>query len=164
MRVLCKVLHLIGLTMFLGSIWVYIAQGTPLETPLITSYVRDSVWQLVRTLTIPGLALTIVSGMSLACLQRRPFTSPFVRTKLTVGIVIAINTYYIAAAIRHAAEVTHTGVFELSQLTEHLHQETLFGAANVLCALGLIAYSVHTVRGTRRLKNETTFRPTSGQI
>lgn len=150
MRIALKVLHLLGLTMFLGSIWVYIAQGTPLEAPVITAYVRGSVWTLVRTLTIPGLALTIVSGVGLALAQRRAFSSAFVRTKLLVGTVIAINTYFIADAVQHAAAVTSTGTFALAELEFYLHRETLIGAANVLCALGLIIYSVRAVRGVRR--------------
>lgn len=137
-----KFLHFIGLSLFLGSIWVYIAQGTPMETPLITQYVRLSVFHLIKTLTLPGLTLMIISGFGILYFKRQLLQSRFFKIKLIGAMILFINSIFILYIAKNSAISASSLPMTTTVLHSYLVKETIFGAVNVLIILFLIGYSV----------------------
>lgn len=100
-----KLLHFIGLTLFLGSIWVYVAQGTPMESVIIMQYVRENVLQLIETLTFPGLVLMVLSGFGMTLFRREILRKQFFKVKLAFSVLLLINTRHILT-IAHQSAMT----------------------------------------------------------
>lgn len=137
-----KFFHFIGLTLFLGSIWVYIAQGTPMDFLPITHYARENVAHLISTLTLPGLMMMIFSGFFMALCRKELFKKTFFKIKLFISIMLLINTIYIFKIAKKSAILMETPSFDWKVLADFLHQETVFGAVNVVFILFLVGYSL----------------------
>ena len=120
---LFKFFHFVGLTLFLGSIWVYIAQGTPMENELITEYVRATIVDLIEHLTLPGLILMIITGMGMVLARPRLFKTTFFKIKM----VFAILSFMLASLILIIAK---RAVIEASHLPEALTFPNRINAKN----------------------------------
>ncbi len=139
---LFKIVHVLGLTLFIGSVWVYILQGTPLHDPHVTQFIRHTYVTLIKTLTLPGLSLMFISGIGMSISRPALLRTTFFKIKLSTSLVLLINSSYLlriaqratqaAAELPHAATTLHT-------LLQH---ETLLGAVNVGLTLLLLSYSV----------------------
>lgn len=141
-----KCLHLIGLTLFLGSIWVYIAMGTPLEPQLITVYVRHSVSSLVMILTLPGLLLMITSGIGMSLLKRRLLSPKYmvIKSLLTFGILSI--SFFVVKSIKLSACLVQKLPAENLMFQGALKHEVVFGAINVSLILITITYALYAVK------------------
>ncbi len=139
-----KFLHFIGLTLFLGSIWVYIAEGTPMEIIPITQYVRMTIMELIEILTIPGLVLMIISGFGMLLLRRSLLKSRFFKIKLTGSIIVLLNACYILFIAKQAVIAAGGLPLATDVLQGLVLRETIFGAFNVLIILFLIGYTIST--------------------
>lgn len=69
-----KFLHLLGLTMFLGSIFghivVSVLGGAP-DSPFFL-FARQNVTMATQIVTVPGLGMAIISGLGMVVASRRP--------------------------------------------------------------------------------------------
>jgi hypothetical protein len=141
-----KCLHLIGLTLFLGSIWVYIVMGTPLEPQLITAYVRHSVSSLVMILTLPGLLLMITTGIGMSLLRRRLISPNYLMTKSILSFVIITISYFVIKSIRLSASLVDKLPADTLLFQQALKHEVIFGAINVSLILITITYAIYAVK------------------
>lgn len=137
-----KFFHIVGLTMFLGSIWIYIAQGTPMDSVLVTTYVRTSVANLIAIITLPGLLLMLGSGVAMVLARRGLLTTRFFKIKLGVGLLVLINALLILSFDKQAAIMSHHLPEYLNIMQNEILKESIVGALNVLFVLFLIGYSL----------------------
>jgi uncharacterized membrane protein len=139
MRKLLKALHMLGLSLFLGSIGVYIAltaqHGVP-GTPAF-GVLRAQILLGTRCITVPGLLATLASGSGLLWMNRRRMQRWQI-AKAMVGCLLLVNTWLLVApAIQAAADLSAIPVNSqpmIGELNSALRIETVAGALNVLLA------------------------------
>src|SRR5579875_1948704 len=107
-----KIFHFLGLTLFLGSIWVYITEGTPMNDKVITSYVRNTIVELIQHLTLPGLVLMIVTGLGMVISRPILFKSTFFKIKLLCTVLVFLFAKQILSIAKQSA-------MEAAHLPEH---------------------------------------------
>ena len=153
-----KVCHLIGLTMFLGSIFGHIVASAGGGAPGTAGFLfaREQIALATRALTLPGLLLAVVSGIALASYGRlSPVRNRWIAAKAMLAALIVFNsTVFLAPAGRHLvaaavalsqnqAEVTAAGI-EAALNTEHIA-----GAINIVLTLAIVSLGVFKPRLTR---------------
>ena len=126
-----KVLHLISLTLFLGSIFGHIVAG--LAGGAVGGegflWARRSIAVATSALTVPGLALAMVSGAAMAAL------TPARRRWMIVHAALALAVARIAVfAVPPAGAGANVG--------PALAREHAFGALNILLTLAIVALGV----------------------
>lgn len=139
---LFKFIHLVGLTLFLGSVWIYIAEGTSLESKLITQYVRRTLVELIQQVTIPGLGIMIISGIGMVLIRRPLLKSAFFKIKLLISFLLLINSNHILSIAKNAMTTSENLPHSLLLLKSLISQEAICGAVNVTLILFLIGYSL----------------------
>lgn len=149
---LFKFIHFIGLTLFLGSIWIYIAEGTSLETTVITNYVRKTMVDSIQHLTFPGLFMMIISGLGMVALRRALFKSTFFKIKLLISILLIINSNHILSIAKQAMIAALALPDSILLLKSYIFQESIYGAINVTLILFLIGYSLIANKSMKALK------------
>jgi hypothetical protein len=139
MRKTLKTVHMLGLSVFLGSIAVYIALNTQHYDPGTPAFaqLRDQISLGTRYLTLPGLWATIASGVGLLWVNRRHLQRWQI-AKAVVGFLLLSNTWLLVGpAIKSAAILSAVPMFSqenIGQLAEALKTETVAGAVNVALA------------------------------
>jgi len=142
-----KLVHLLGLTLFLGSISSFILisgllEGASLELLVFGRRFIDSG---TRLLTIPCLWMICLSGLWLA-LARRATGGGFVRIKLAIGILMVLNTHLLITPAVHAALDIATRSLAagavLPQFQDAYLRESIAGAVNVAFALVAVVVGV----------------------
>jgi len=157
MRKTLKAVHMLGLSLFLGSIGVYIAltsQHVTLGTPAFGE-LRAQILLGTRCITIPGLLTTLLSGFGLLWINRRQMQR-WQMAKAVVGCLLLFNTWLLVGpAIQGAADLSAVPVLSqqrIGELSSALRIETMAGAGNVLLALLEIWLAVF--RPALRIRNE----------
>lgn len=139
MRKTLKTIHMLGLSVFLGSIAVYIALSTQHLVPGTEAFaqLRDQIALGTRCLTLPGLLATIASGLGLLWVNRRQLQRWQI-AKAVVGLLLLSNTWLLVEpAIKSAAILSTVAIFSqhtMGELAAALKTETLAGAVNVALA------------------------------
>jgi len=135
MKTSLKILHIISLSIFLGSIATYIFLGSLISENQTVALELNRQWVASSTgyLTIPAMWLTGLTGL----LMRRKSTARWLWAKLVGFIFIVLNTHvFIYPAI--LTSVTSVGENSI-QFNEAMQQEAAFGAINLLLIITLIA-------------------------
>ncbi|KAB2915080.1 MAG: DUF2269 family protein [Hyphomicrobiaceae bacterium] len=146
-----KFLHLLGLTLFLGSIFghivVSVLGGGP-HSPLFL-FARQNVTTATNVLTIPGLGLAIVSGIGMAVISRlSPLRARWLALHGSLALVVAAIA---AVAIIPAGRDMLQGAIALrdgspdvaaAQILTAKRIEDIAGAINILLALTIAAIGV----------------------
>lgn len=154
-----KTLHLIGLALFFGSIAGHVVAAVHAGTPGSPTFLfaREEIVTATRALTLPGLALALVSGVGmilatrLALLRQRWLIAHGI-----VGVVIAvIAAGVLAPAGRHALALTFDLATDTSEATayrlgEVLHTESVAGGINILLTIAVILLAIFKPRLNRR--------------
>jgi Predicted integral membrane protein (DUF2269) len=146
-----KFFHLLGLTLFLGSIFGHIAVsvlgGGP-DSPNFL-FARQDVAAATQALTMPGLGLAILSGIGMAVIARlSPSKTRWLAVHGGLALVVAIIAITaILPAIRqilHDAIALRDGLPEAStaQILASKRIEDTAGGINVLLALTVAAIGV----------------------
>ena len=139
MRKTLKTVHMLGLSVFLGSIAVYIASSTQHLEPGTPSFaqLRDQISSGTRSLTLPGLLATLASGLGLLWVNSRQLQRWQI-AKAIVGLLLLSNTWLLVEpAIESAALLSRVAVFSrasMGQLALALNTESAAGAVNVALA------------------------------
>jgi small-conductance mechanosensitive channel len=139
MRKIFKAFHMLGFSLFLGSIAVYIALSTQHWSPGTPAFaqLRDQIALGTRFLTLPGLLATLASGFGLLWLNRNQLQRWQI-AKAIVGFLLLFNTWLIVGpAVKSAAHLSATAVFsqaKIGELGSALKIETVAGAINVSLA------------------------------
>jgi len=139
-----KAVHIVGLAMFLGSIFAHIAAGQvpgATDDPPAMLFARQDIDLATRYVTLPGLAMALFSGALMAAkgypglLKRRwlrlHLLAALIVTAITVTVMIPAGRQILAAA---AAVAGGTGSREA--FADLANREHIFGALNILLVLG----------------------------
>ena len=142
-----KVIHIVGVAMFLGSIFAHIATGlvpgAADQAPAMLA-ARQAIELATRYVTVPGLVVAIVSGALMVATAHRGFfkrrwlvlhmAAVAVIAAITVIVMIPVGQELVAAAKAVGAGTMTPAAFAGAAIREHL-----FGAVNILLALAAIA-------------------------
>lgn len=145
-----KMLHLVGIIMFLGSVFGHVATavlgGTAIGSPEFLA-ARENISALTQALTLPGLGLTILSGLAMAvagCVNPLRARWLFLHGALAAAVA-ALALMFVAPAGRRVLEgalTAHSGPARLSEVEIALFSEQVFGALNIVLALAVIGVAV----------------------
>jgi hypothetical protein len=141
-----KFLHLLGLTLFLGSIFGHIVAGALAGAPGGPAFLaaRAQIVEATRLLTLPGLGLLLVSGAAmLAAARMSPLRADWLTAHVAGAAVVAVNSLlFVCPAGRQALALTRAGEYG-EALSRAILAEDGFGAVNVALALALIALGLY---------------------
>jgi len=145
-----KVCHLIGLTLFLGSILGHLATSVAAGEPGTAGflYAREQIAFATRVLTLPGLFLAIASGIALARVSRQsPLRVRWLAAKVALTVAIAINSIaFVAPAgarvLAGTVALSHGEPVALAQIVADHNTETIAGAANIVMILAIVLLGV----------------------
>lgn len=138
----CKLIHIVGFALFLGSILAHTvtsrAEPGASEASFVL-YARDTICIATRALTVPGLLLLILSGIGMAWLTRGELLRRrWLQIHAAIAVVIAANTVVIVIAVAKlasAARAWSDGRGSLEAFASPAAIETFAGAANVAMIL-----------------------------
>ena len=150
MRYLLKVLHLLSLAIFFGSIVTYIFMGELVSGEGIASLKvsRELTASGTLYLTLPALFLTGLTGV---LMSGKPNTR-WLWSKVIGFILIAVNT---KAFIYPAIEASVLNFDKPEAYSTAMQQEVIFGGINLFLILSLIAIAVIKPRFKRKSKPQT---------
>ena len=144
---LLKILHLIGLSLFLGSIFGHIVAsvlgGAPQagnEAAFLAS--RVHITAATRYLTMPGLLLTLATGVGVQSWSLK--RDVWLRAHVFAAVLIALLAFFvIVPAGSEMLRLAQQGVAEhVGQIKAAHKVEDMVGAANILLAVLATALGV----------------------
>lgn len=147
MRTVLKIVHLTAMAVFIGSIPAHIVLAGVADPVAAASFaaLQEGKMATIRALTLPGLAVTVVSGLALAW-QGRAFHRRWVRAKVALSALIAINGALVLTptgqAIAAAAREGVSSGTVPAVLAALETREAAFGAVNLLLILAVIVVAV----------------------
>ncbi len=145
-----KVIHILGVAMFLGSIFGHIATGQvpgAANNPPAMLFARQAIELATRYVTLPGLVIAILSGASMVASGypgsfKQRWLVPHVAAAaaiaaITVAVMVPVGHDLVAAAKAVVAGTMTPEGFAASAVREHL-----FGAVNILLAFAAIVLGI----------------------
>lgn len=146
-----KLAHFAGLTLFLGSIFTFIAlsvqtQGAPL-CDLV--FARRAISAATGHLTLPGLWVAVIAGVGMAVL--REGGGRVVLTKFVLGVLILMNAcLLVRPAVNEATSIAigglKAGALDQSYKAAFLREE-VSGVLNIVLAMTAAVVSVRGLGG-----------------
>lgn len=148
---LLRVAHLVGFATFLGSVLGHVVIGLTAGEPGATSFLlaRDDIVSTNQALTVPGLALTVASGLALMLTGR---LSPLRQRWLAVhaGLAVAVSVVAMAVllpagqtiAAEAAALVRASDPAAAARVAGRLRVESVVGAINIVLTLAIVTLGV----------------------
>jgi len=145
-----KALHLIGVIMFFGSILGHITVGLVpgvADDPNTALFAREAIAVATTYLTLPGLALALLSGIYMAAKRGGSvFRTRWLMLHALFGTVIVLNAalvlYPIGQELLEAALQVAKGALPIDQLGDMAGREAAFGAVNVVLCLVMVFVAV----------------------
>jgi len=146
-----KILHLIGLTLFLGSVFGHIASGIvggDVGSGAAFASAREHIVFTTRILTMPGLLLAILTGIGLGLLsgQMKRRSRWFVAHGVLGFAVLAVAAIFVIPAGKDIlALLPALGANDLparEAVGWHQLVEGIAGAVNVLLTLAIVTLGV----------------------
>lgn len=111
---------------------------------------QDAKHRSTLFLTLPGLGLTVASGLALAALRPELARSRWLWLKALLAIAIVANGALVLSPVGEAIAAlaqAHAGAEALAPL---LRRETMFGALNLVMVLAVVVLAVARPRLGRR--------------
>jgi hypothetical protein len=149
-----KVIHFIGLAMFLGSVFAHISvnavPGVGTD-PAATLTARQAIVAATTWVTLPGLLLAIASGLGLTILGGHGFgRTRWLTLHQAAALLVLLNAVLVLApAGREAVEAARSGSMET--VAAAAAPEGRFGPVNLLLTLAAVVLAVAKPRlGQRR--------------
>lgn len=145
-----KLLHLIGLVMFLGSILSFIAinkfVGANPDATLIF-HQRQFVSAITWTLTIPGMwILVIAGGLTALTGKYRLIEHRWLIAKLVLAALILVNgTFFIPPLVAQVTSIATQGAIQGQLLPTYIPlkvKEDMYGIANFIMILIAIILAI----------------------
>jgi len=142
---LLKVIHLISLAVFIGSIITYIFISAMIENASINEINagRKIIAEGTGGLTMPALWLMILTGI-ISGLKKFGFRSRFFQIKTASAAALLINAYlFIIPAVTEATEIAlqSAEILPVEYYTAYM-KESVFGAVNIMITLTAIILAV----------------------
>ena len=147
MKSVIKFIHLLGIILFLGSIFTFILVSALVQDKPLSdlAFGRQVIAAGMKMLTLPALWIILLSGILLG---KGKWQGKYFQVKLALGLVILLNAHFVIAdavlhASRLAAGASVTGVLSPDYLLAYT-KESVMGAVNVLLALFAMGYALRT--------------------
>jgi len=150
-RNLLKVVHLLGLVTFLGSILVFILVSELNNHASLErlASAREIISSGVLIFTLPGMWLAVLSGIALAYRSGR-LRNGVVRLKAVLSLLIVVNAHFIVVPnVNKATAIAQSSLQAGALDPQYAHTyllESIFGGINVLLILALIILAVTRLR------------------
>jgi hypothetical protein len=147
---LLKTCHLLGLTLFLGSILSHIVAGAAAGAPGTASflYAREQIALATQFLTLPGLALSVLSGIALVAVSRlSPLRNRWLAAKIALTLAVMANSALFLApagarALMGALALSKGEADAMIEIVAALRAEQYAGAVNILLILSIVLLGV----------------------
>lgn len=146
---LAKTIHIIGVAMFLGSIFAHIAAGMAPEVttnPAAMLFARQTIATATLYVTLPGLAIAVVSGLFMTHYGKFGlFRERWLTLHQLAALVMVANALVMLvpigrAAVEAAAAVAAGNTAEA--LAALMAKEHVFGAINIVLAVAAVLLAV----------------------
>lgn len=144
-----KIVHLIAMAVFVGSIPGHIvlgALGDPTANPAAFADYHAAKHALTQVLTVSGLTLTVLSGTMLAIMRRELLKQRWLRIKIALVVLITLNAALFLVPLSGAlAELAQTAVTQGTLPPEFdglAAREGITGAVNLAMIVAVIALAV----------------------
>jgi hypothetical protein len=153
-----KTIHLLGLTLFLGSVFGHIVAGQAVGAqggPYLVA-ARAEIVAATRFLTMPGLGLAIASGVAMLFWARlSPLKTPWLAAHIFLAAVVVFGAVAVVVpAGREALALVLAGDFGAG-FDAALLREHGFGAVNVVLTLILVILGVFKPKWTRKAQAQS---------
>ncbi len=150
MRSAIKTIHLLALTLFIGSIFGHILlAGLVSPNNDLVSFITliKAKYANVQFLTTPGIITVLISGiLLLATRQQKPKIERWIAIKLGLIVLIVINGVFILTPISHGMVTLLNGVILVEQIPAEFYElkekEDIFGAINLGLIVAVMILSV----------------------
>ena len=145
-----KVIHIMGVVMFFGSILGHAIAGivsSVSENPQVLNTVREVIQTETYFLTIPGLVLFVLTGIAMLFAGKLPLkTHRWLIVHLSLGALVGLNALLFLVPVgQEILEATQNAI-RGGGTKEHLHQlenrEAIFGAINIFACVILVTIAV----------------------
>lgn len=151
-----KILHFIGLALFLGSVFGHVATsalGGAAGGSAEFIAARENISALTSMLTLPGLGLTVASGLAMALVGRvNPIRARWLGLHgALAAAVVVLTAAFVAPAGRRVLEdalLLNSGGASLAEIQSGLTSEHVFGALSIVLSLLAIGVAVWRPRLT----------------
>lgn len=161
-----KFLHLVGFALFLGSILAHIVEvrvQPAAVTPAVLAYAYNTVSLSNLAVTLPGLALAVLSGFGMAAVRRRELPSQrwfWVHAGLGVVLIATSAVIYTAGErLEEAAAVLASGQAGQAALANAASAEQVqrsVGFLNIVIVVISVSLAVAQSRAAGRQRLEPT--------
>jgi hypothetical protein len=142
-----KLLHLLGLALFLGSIFCHVVAsvlgGAPGGSDAFIA-ARRQILLASQVVTMPGLGLAVASGVVMLILAQRRQTWMWIHGALGLVVLVVALTVVMptVSAILDGALAVAEGSGDAAAVTARYQVESVTGGLNVLISLAIIALAV----------------------
>ena len=141
---LLKLLHLVGVAAFVGSVFGHIVSG--LTVPW-SDDARGGILDITNTVTLPGLAVAVATGFAMMVLKRiDPRRAPWLAVHAGLGLLIVANALLLVVPAGRvmAAEAAKLGgtAFDALAYLDALKVEAIAGGVNLLMAVATMALAI----------------------
>ena len=145
-----KVLHIIGVIMFFGSILTHAIAGV-VSSASDNTQVLHTVREVIQTetyfLTIPGFILFTITGITLLFVGKLPITKlRWLAVHVCLGILVILNAVFIllpvGTEILEASQNMVIGTGSIEDFQQLKNKEAIFGALNIISCLVLVTLAV----------------------
>jgi hypothetical protein len=144
---LLKLLHLIGLALFVGSILCHVVAsvlgGAPGGSAEFIA-ARRQILLASEVVTMPGLALAVASGLGMALLARR--RQPWMWVHGSLGLVVLALALVVVmptvSAILDGALAVAAGSGDGAAVAARYQVESLVGGLNLVLSLAIMALGI----------------------
>ncbi|MCP4494440.1 MAG: DUF2269 family protein [Gammaproteobacteria bacterium] len=145
-----KVIHIIGVAMFFGSILGHAIAGVVSASssdPAVFNIVRQVIEVETVYLTLPGLVMFTLSGIAMIVIGKMPVHKiKWLAVHVAVGVLVILNAFIVLIPVGTEILVASQNVMVGSVSSETIlalkNREAVFGAFNIVACLVLITLAV----------------------
>ena len=147
---LVKVLHIIGVVLFFGSILGHAIAGvvsSASDNPQVLNTVREVIQTETYILTIPGFLLFTVSGIAMLFIGKLPIKKlRWLIVHISLGALVILNAVFVLLPVGTEILEASQSIIMGSGSKENLHhlenREAIFGALNIISCFVLVTVAV----------------------
>ncbi len=145
-----KVIHVIGIIMFFGSILGHAIAGivsASSKDPVVFNIVRLVIETETIYLTFPGLIIFTLSGIAMIVVGKMPISKiKWLAIHSVIGVLVILNAFLIlipvGSEILEISQKVVDGSIAPEAMYELKNKEAMFGAFNILACLILVILAV----------------------
>jgi hypothetical protein len=144
MRRALKIAHLIGLALFLGSVFSHVVASVLGGPPGSQGFppARAEIVAATRALTLPGLGLAVLSGLGMAIVSPGLRRQRWFWLHAALAVAVVVVTLALVAPAGRQALALAAGRADARDLAAALLVERVAGALNIALAIALLAVGV----------------------